>query len=257
LYSYNGALRFYPAVASAPISIAASNYVQVVLTRDASSNVVGYVNGVQQFSFVDSQNYSTLAGSPQRLRFFRDDTSENAPGAVARIRLYDRVMPPAQVALLDRLPSSGPAPLEFVQPMYYSNQVMYLTLRVTPNFTYAIQASTNLHDWLTITNVTSTTPLILISDPEAINHSHRFYRGVALEGAIPAAPPRLGTPSINGGAVYLPAQLTPGYAYRLQASTNTVDWLDVSTNTPTASPFTFTDPAGFISGRWFYRLVVP
>ncbi|HWX23245.1 MAG TPA: pre-peptidase C-terminal domain-containing protein [Candidatus Binatia bacterium] len=178
LYALNGALDFYNVTASGATTFAPSNYVQAVITRDASSNVVAYLNGVQQFSFVDSGNLATLAGSPQMLRFFKDDTTEDAPGAIARIRLYDKVMPPAQVASLDRV-VAGPAPLQFVQPMYYSNHVMYLTLQVTPNFTYAIQASTNLHDWVTITNVTSATPLILISDPQAPNYADRFYRGVA------------------------------------------------------------------------------
>ncbi len=53
------------------------------------------------------------------------------------------------------------------------------------------------------------------------------------------------------------AQLTPGYAYRLQTSTTLVDWLDVSANTPNASPVTFTDSVSPVSPRRFYRLVVP
>ena len=107
LYALNGQLYFYPVVGAPSAAIAASNYVQVVLTRDASSNVVGYVNGVQQLNFVDTQNYATLAGSPEMLRFFKDEAGEDAPGTIARIRLYDKVMPPAQVATLDRLPGGG------------------------------------------------------------------------------------------------------------------------------------------------------
>ncbi len=177
LYALNGTLNFYGAGAAGATSFAASNYVQVVMTHDASSNVVAYLNGVQQFSFVDSGNLATLAGSPQMIRFFKDNTTEDAAGAIARIRLYDKVMPPAQVAALDRLPV-GAAPLQFVQPFYYSNGVMYLTLQVTPNVTYAVQSSTNFVNWLTISNVTSSTPLILISDPQAPNYTRRFYRGV-------------------------------------------------------------------------------
>ena len=107
LYALNGQLYFYPVVGAPSAAIAASNYVQGVLTRDASSNVVGYVNGVQQLNFVDTQNYATLAGSPEMLRFFKDEAGEDAPGTIARIRLYDKVMPPAQVATLDRLPGGG------------------------------------------------------------------------------------------------------------------------------------------------------
>jgi uncharacterized protein YmfQ (DUF2313 family) len=178
LYAYYGQLYFYPAAYGPSATIAASNYVQVVLTRDASSNVVGYVNGVQQFSFVDTQNYATLAGSPEMLRFFKDDSTEDASGAIARIRLYNQVMSSNQVAVLDRLPSG-------------------------------------------------------------------------------IAPPRFLTPYMSGGVLNLPAQLTPGFAYRLLASTNLVNWTNLSTNTPGASPFTFTDPLGPVSPARFYRLVTP
>ena len=86
-------------------------------------------------------------------------------------------MPPAQVAILDRLPG-GPAPLQFVQPYYYSNGVLYLTLQVTPNLPYRIEASTNLTTWTTISNVNSSTSPILITDPAASAFPRRFYRGV-------------------------------------------------------------------------------
>jgi hypothetical protein len=179
LYCLNGSLYFWPIANASSASIVASNYVQVVLTHDASSNVVGYVNGVQQFSFVDTQNYATLAGSPEMLRFFKDDAGEDAPGAVARVRLYDKVMPPAQVAALDRVPGGG------------------------------------------------------VSAPYFL------------------------TPYVSSGVLNLPAQLTPGFPYRLQASTNLVNWINLSTNTPGATPFTFTDPLGPAYPERFYRLVTP
>jgi hypothetical protein len=198
LYALNGQLNFFPTGASGPSNIVASNYVQVVMTRDASSNVVAYLNGVQQFSFVDNANYATLAGSPQLLRFFKDDTTEDSSGTVARIRLYDKVMPAAQVATLDR-EISGPAALKFVRPFYYSNRVMYLTLQVTPNVTYTIQASTNLINWVDITNVTSPNPLVLISDPQTANFPRRMYRGVTQVSSTVAAPTVITQPASNVG----------------------------------------------------------
>ena len=179
LYCLNGNLYFWPIANGPSPSIVASNYVQVVLTCDTSSNVVGYVNGVQQFSFVDTLNYATLAGSPLMLRFFKDNTTEDAPGSIARIRLYDRVMPPAQVATLDRLPGGG------------------------------------------------------VSAPYFL------------------------TPFVSGGVLNLPAQVTPSFPYRLQASLDLVNWTNLATNTPGATPFTFTDPSGPVYGRRYYRLVTP
>jgi hypothetical protein len=224
LYALNGALDFYNVSAPGPTTFAPSNYVQAVITRDASSNVVVYLNGTQQFSFVDSGNLATLDGSPQMIRFFKDNTSEDSAGAIARIRLYDKVMPPAQVANLDRL-TGGPAPLRFVQPMYYSNGVMYLTLQVTPNFTYAVQASTNLVNWVTITNVTSPTSPILISDPQAPNYPRRFYRGVAQLTSVTVAQPVLtNVTRLPGSQLSFTLTGTPGVTYTVEASTNLVNW---------------------------------
>jgi hypothetical protein len=178
LYDINGQLIFYPVASSPTVTIAPSNYVQVVITHDASSNTVAYVNGVQQFSFVDSALYGTLSGSPQVLRFLKDNGAEDASGTIARIRLYDKVMPPFQVAGLDRLPG-GPAAPHFLMPY------------------------------------------------------------------------------VSGGVLNLPAQLTPGYPYRLLASPDLVNWTTISTTTPGASPFTFTDPLGPIYPMRFYRLITP
>jgi len=75
---------------------------------------------------------------------------------------------------------------------------MYLTLQVTPNPTYAIQASSNLVNWVTITNVTSPTSPILISDPQAPNFAKRFYRGVAQVSLLsPPSVTTLATTSIQ------------------------------------------------------------
>jgi hypothetical protein len=81
----------------------------VVLTRNAAGNVVGYVNGVRQFSFSDTANRAVIDGN-DTLRYFKDNVSggsggEHSAGSVARIRLYDRALSADQVAALDRLRS--------------------------------------------------------------------------------------------------------------------------------------------------------
>jgi hypothetical protein len=102
LYVRDGRLNFYPVVEAASPSIPAGTYVQVVLTRDSASNVVAYVNGVQQLTFVDASLRAVLTGAND-LRCFKDDSGEESGGAVARIRLYAAAMPAGQVALLDRV----------------------------------------------------------------------------------------------------------------------------------------------------------
>jgi hypothetical protein len=84
--------------------IAANQYVQVVLTRDAGGTVVGYVDGVQQISFPDTAGDAVIADDT--LRFFRDNQggTEHSAGSVARIRLYDNVaLSATEVGTLDRI----------------------------------------------------------------------------------------------------------------------------------------------------------
>ena len=70
--------------------MASNIFVQVVLTRDASQNVYGYVNGVQEFSFVDYFGLAVLDPSVP-LIFFRDagvnpiSTNPASAGSVARL----------------------------------------------------------------------------------------------------------------------------------------------------------------------------
>jgi outer membrane autotransporter protein len=49
----------------------------------------------------------------------------------------------------------------------------------------------------------------------------------------------------------------PGRTYRLQASTNLIDWLDLSTITPSNGLFRFVDPDATKLNRRFYRTVSP
>ncbi len=178
LYEVGGLMNFYPTAYGPGPVMAASNYVQVVLTRNDTNLVRCYVDGVSQFSFMDSSLYSTITGPTPWLRFFIDNGSENSAGAVARIRLFSAELPPEQIPLLDRLPASVGAPLQFITPMSYSNGVFRMTVTLTPNLNYQIQTSTNLTNWATFTNVLSPTTPVLITHPQAGSLFNRFYRGI-------------------------------------------------------------------------------
>jgi YD repeat-containing protein len=105
LYQQSGHLYFYPSGYGSSVSIAANTYVQVVITRDATGTITGYVDGTQQFQFSDSSSIGVI-DSNNTLRFFRDDNSasEGSAGSVARIRIYDGALSATQVAALSRLP---------------------------------------------------------------------------------------------------------------------------------------------------------
>jgi len=104
LYVLDGHLYFYPSGYGTPVSISNNTYVQVVLTRDATGLVTGYVNGTQQFQFSDTSAGVAIINGNNTLRFFRDDGSEASAGSVARIRIYNGVLNATQVAALGRLP---------------------------------------------------------------------------------------------------------------------------------------------------------
>lgn len=112
LYVHNGRLSFYAGLGEGPTDIAANSFVQVVLTRAANKQVVIYLNGIQQFSFTDTNDLAVIDGN-NRLRFFQDNTSggtlgEASAGSVARIRLYDCALTPGEVGGLERVPGQTP-----------------------------------------------------------------------------------------------------------------------------------------------------
>jgi hypothetical protein len=102
LYVLDGCLNFYPRRPRSSVPIEADSYVQVVLTRDPSSVVVGYVDGIRQFAFHDTTALAEVAS--ETLRFFVDDSvtggDEYSSGAVSQIRLYDRPLTDHEVAAL-------------------------------------------------------------------------------------------------------------------------------------------------------------
>jgi outer membrane protein assembly factor BamB len=112
LYVHNGELSFFPLAEGSGTPIAANDWVQVVLTRDAAKNVTGFVNGVRQFRFADTNDEGVLLFDPQagtdQLRWFLDNTlgggsGEESGGAVARIRLWNRALSGEEVRNLSRL----------------------------------------------------------------------------------------------------------------------------------------------------------
>jgi hypothetical protein len=100
LYVLDGDLVFYQREFPDNDAVSADEWVTVVMTRAANNVVRGYVDGVQQFGFTDGLGRSKIDPN-NLLRFFRDDeTREESSGAVARIRIWDGPLTPAQVAAL-------------------------------------------------------------------------------------------------------------------------------------------------------------
>ncbi len=104
IYNFIDKLEFYPGQIGPPGAIPADTDVHLVVTRDSSSNrFVGYVDGVQQISFTDSSGDAIFSAASNIIQFFKDDVVFADPasaGVVNRIRIYDGVLTPSEVAAL-------------------------------------------------------------------------------------------------------------------------------------------------------------
>lgn len=131
LYNLDGQLNFYNSATGSGAPITANSYRQVVLTRDGlTGTVVGYVDGVEQFNFIDGGGDGIISAA-NTLRFFVDDavvSGENSAGAVARIRIFDTVLTSGQVAALDRVPVVAAAVVPALSPMALLTLVMLLAV---------------------------------------------------------------------------------------------------------------------------------
>lgn len=103
LYTLSGHLNFYPEATAPAATVDVNTFAQVVLTRDASGVVVGYVDGMRQFRFRDKRDLGVI-DAEDTLRFFKDDRltngNEYSGGAVSRIRLYDGPLTANEVSAL-------------------------------------------------------------------------------------------------------------------------------------------------------------
>jgi hypothetical protein len=93
LYVYLSTLAFFDYPPFGPAgTISPSTLVTVDLSRTASGNVIGYVNGVQQFTFADTLG-DGLVPAGDSLLFFVDDLAtggtESSAGFVDRIQISD------------------------------------------------------------------------------------------------------------------------------------------------------------------------
>jgi hypothetical protein len=123
----------------------------------------------------------------------------------------------------------------------------------TSGFEYAVEASTNLVNWVVLG--TNTAPFIFV-DPNAGQFKHRFYRAIYAPNVIFTLPPTAGVLTSAfanaSGQFSFTVSGTAGYPYAVEASTNLVNWIILGTNT---APFNFVDTNASQFPRRFYRAV--
>jgi hypothetical protein len=103
-YTFDNSLQFVVVPSqvfeTSPPILTAGTPVRITLTRDAASNVVGYVNGARQIAFIDTRGVAALGPDAPAI-FFIDDQptqqTEASSGTVRRIRIYDTVLDASQL----------------------------------------------------------------------------------------------------------------------------------------------------------------
>ncbi len=106
LYAQDGNLIFFPATVFGAATFLAGRQIDVVITRDSSSNLfTTYLNGAAQFSFTDSSNLAvagSLSPSSVPFSFFHDDFatagSESSAGVVNEIRVWNGALSASAVS---------------------------------------------------------------------------------------------------------------------------------------------------------------
>jgi hypothetical protein len=75
-----------------------------------------------------------------------------------------------------RQTSDSPGAIRLDAPLFQTNQGFQLTLTGEGGYYYAVQASTNLLDWVALTNLIGVGGGMPVFDPAATNFVQRFYR---------------------------------------------------------------------------------
>jgi hypothetical protein len=85
-----------------------------------------------------------------------------------------------------------------------------------------------------------------------------FNNSVATSGLFTILPPIMFTSSgsFSNGVFQFQLSATPNQSYVLQSSTNLMQWIPISTSTPSASPFNLSDPNATNFPKRFYRVLL-
>jgi uncharacterized repeat protein (TIGR03806 family) len=104
-------------------------------------------------------------------------------------------------------------------------------------------------------------PFILASSAVVMANAFElgYVNSVAVSGLFTIVPPldNLFAPVLLNGSFQAQFWALPGETYILQASTDLVHWTSLSTNTPSAAPFTWIDADATNMPIRFYRVVLP
>ena len=123
---------------------------------------------------------------------------------------------------------------------------------------YSIMVSTNLVNWMLLTNFACTSATMDLADPASPNSPYRFYRLASLLAYAPGTAFTLrAAKSSSSGGVDVTLNGVSGLNYRLDVSTNLVNWSPLTNFVSTNSAMMIPDVSWTNSPQRFFRGVLP
>ena len=147
--------------------------------------------------------------------------------------------------------------LHFVGGQHLADGRLKLTVFGQVGHNYTLLASTNLVNWVPVLAFACTNGTMDVFDPDASNFTSRFYR-LAPPGSVPGL--KLGWGAVHplsSNGLDLVLFNLPGLEYRLESSSNLVDWTVVTSVLSTNATMHLLDASATNYSRRFYRAVVP
>jgi hypothetical protein len=147
--------------------------------------------------------------------------------------------------------------LHFVGGQHLADGRLRLTVFGQVGHNYTLLASTNLVNWVPVLVFACTNGTMDVFEPDASNFTSRFYR-LAPPGSVPGL--KLGWGAVHplsSNGLDLVLFCLPGLEYRLESSSNLVDWATVTNVLSTNATMHLLDASATNYSRRFYRAVVP
>ncbi len=135
------------------------------------------------FSGANPVIYATTAETPANRLVSITDTGAASPATTLATAGVNQLF-----RGLSFVPNAGFVPQFFNAATANNGFVLSWTALLNRNYTVQYNGDLNTTNWLTLTNLTTTTPVMTVIDPEASTHTNRFYR-VVLESLIAAGNP--------------------------------------------------------------------
>lgn len=127
-YNFNGQLAVYNQLFGGNVVINNNQYHQIILSRNTSDLVEGYVDGQLEISFTDTP-LETEIGLNNLIHFLIDDRGllENSDGRLARITVFNTALSQAEVSAFPPLPAAAtPALIPTLSPIFMALLFIFL-----------------------------------------------------------------------------------------------------------------------------------